>query len=113
MAVVQDTIHDETGEDVTIYIEVADQSASTVNPYSDTRGPQELVHESFKKTTDLIHVFAKGVANAIHKIPTDVKPKEYEVQFSVKIDAKLGAMIAQSSTEAQIQVTLKWGEKDA
>jgi hypothetical protein len=110
MPVVKDIIKNDTGEDVTIYIEVADQSVEPIDSWGETRGTiTDQVQDAFQRATTLIHTCAEQIAQSIHSIPAKVNPQEFEVQFAVKFDTRLGAVIAQASSEAQIQVTLRWG----
>ncbi len=112
MAVVQNIIKDEAGHDVAIYIEVDEKSLATHDPYSETRGASEQAREAFQKATELIRTCAENIASSIHSVPEKIRPKEFEVQFAIKIDTQVGALIAKSSTEAQLQVTLRWGGKE-
>ncbi len=112
MSIVQDTIQNDAGEDITIYIEVDTQP---VDHWNDTRGiadQAQNAQDAFKKATTLIHTCAEQIAQSIHTIPAKIKPHEFEAQFSIKFNAEWGAVIAKTSAEAQIQVTLKWCEKD-
>jgi hypothetical protein len=52
------------------------------------------------------------VSTSVRNIPPELQPKEFEVQFAVKIDGKAEAFIAESTAGVQLQVTLKWGEKE-
>jgi hypothetical protein len=115
VALIEDTVQDENQHPVGIRIEVADYALDKDDDGRRTRGgPQVVVQASnaFKGALQLIHTCAMQVSTTIHHIPTELRPKEFEVQFAVKIDGKAGAFIAESSAGAQLQVTLKWGEKE-
>lgn len=111
MAVIENTVKGDSGQDITIYIEVDEHSVAR-DPYRNTRGVSEGVKAAFESSMELIHTSAEKIAETVHTIPEKVRPRGFEVQFAIKIDAELGAVIAKSSTEAQLQVTLRWGEKD-
>lgn len=110
MAIVQDIIQNEDGENVTIFIEVAD---TTTSGWNNTRTLTGQAEDSFRKANVLIRDCAVNIARTVRDIQTKTQPKEIEVQFAVKIDTTIGVMVAQASTEAQLQVTLRWGEKDS
>lgn len=39
-------------------------------------------------------------------------PEEVEVEFGIKLDAELGALIAKTSVEAHMVVTLRWASRN-
>ncbi len=43
----------------------------------------------------------------------DVVKNDAGEDVTISIDTEVGAMIAKASTEAQLQVTLKWEQKDS
>jgi hypothetical protein len=109
MAVIEDTVTDESGQTVPIYIEIEERGN---DPYSDTRGVPQHVEEAFKSSMTLIRTCAEHIASTVHGVPEKFRPHAVEVQLAIKVDAQLGAVIARSSTEAQFQVTLRWGGKE-
>jgi hypothetical protein len=111
MSFVQDTIQNEAGEDITINIEVAD--TPDAGSWSETRSLTANTQDAFNKANALIRDCALNIAQTVQDIQAQAKPQEIEVQFAVKIDSTVGVMIAQSSMGAQLQVTLRWTEKDA
>lgn len=115
MPVMKDTIKSATGEDLAIYIEVDDVVVEDNSPWGNTRGiidHFQQAQEAFQKATTLIHTCAENIAQSIQSIPPAIKPQEFEAQFSVKLSAEWGAVLAKSGIEGQIQVTLKWSERD-
>jgi hypothetical protein len=52
----------------------------------------------------------KGVSVLVSKAVASLheKPAETVVEFGINVKAEIGAMVASSSTEAQIKVSLKW-----
>ncbi len=115
MAIIDDTIIDESGQPVVVRIEVAETSIETYGYDRQTRGGSQVVDrakDAFKESLQLIHTCTTQISTTLHKIPPELRPKEYEVQFAIKIDGKVGAFIAESTAGAQLQVTLRWGEKE-
>lgn len=112
MAILKDTVTNEAGQQVTVYIEV-DEAKVPHSPYGETRGPGfqgKDVKDALEKAMELVRTCAEQVAGTVQKIPEKMRPAGCEVLFAIKFDTEVGAMIAKVSTEAQLQVTLKWGE---
>lgn len=113
MAIIEDTVTDGTGQPVLVRIEVADTSAEDSAYGRKTR--ESVVgraKNTFKEAMQLVHTCTTQIATTIQNVPQEQRPKEFEVQFAVKIDGKVGACIAESTVGAQLQVTLRWGEKE-
>lgn len=110
MTIVREAITNDDGQVVDIYIEVDDKSVSPGGG-RDTRGGLDQIghaQAAFTKAMDLIHTCAEHVAETVGKIKEEARPHGFEIQLSIKIDAEVGAIIAKSRSEAQIQVTLRW-----
>jgi hypothetical protein len=115
VAIIEDTVTDEAGQPIVVRIEVADHSLEVPGYDRQTRGGPPVVaraSDAFKGALQLIHTCATQISTTIHNVPKELKPEEFEVQFSVKIDGKVGAFIAESTAGAQLQVTMKWAEKE-
>ncbi|SRR5579883_2385610 len=126
MAILEDTVTDEKGRPTIVRIEVAETSGRLYTETEETSGGHRVYErqtrgsapvvdrakDAFKDSLQLIQTCATQISATLHTIPPHLKPKEYEVQFSVKIDGKVGAFIAESTAGAQLQVTLKWGESE-
>ncbi len=117
MAIMRDMVKNEDGQEVPIYIEVDAQEAS-YDVYEDTGSDDELrgprlpdAHDAFQKAMELIHICAEQVAHTVQKIPEKSRPAACEVQLSVKLSGGI-AVLVNTSSEAQLQVTLKWGKQD-
>ncbi len=118
MAIMRDMVKNEDGQEVPIYIEV-DAQEVTYDAYEDTDADDELrgprlpdARDAFKKAMELIHVCAEQVAHTVQKIPEQARPSACEVQLSVKLSGGV-AVLVHTSSEAQLQVTLKWGKQDS
>jgi hypothetical protein len=114
MAILKDVLKNEHGDDITVYIEVDDEKIAAptrgANPSHSARTIlPSLVQDAFTQAMDLIKTCSTQVSSTVQAIPVDVRPKQFEVQFAVKIDAEFGAILTKASGEAQLQVTLIWG----
>ncbi|GCE31105.1 hypothetical protein KDA_65890 [Dictyobacter alpinus] len=114
MTIIKDTLTNTDGQEIAMYIEVDNvrQAPATrsADPYGNTRGVPQQAQDLFTKAMGLIQLCAEQVSTSVANITEKARPHSFEVQFSVKIDAEVGAVLAKSSSEAQLQVTLMWGE---
>ena len=118
MPVIRDTVKNDAGQNVDILIEVDENALDeeeVITPgrydYGGTRGPFDRAPDAFKKALDLVHTCAEQLSDVVQKMPKAKRPSGFEVQFAVKIDSEMNALIAKATTGAQLQITLKW-EKD-
>ncbi len=121
MPVIRDVLKNENGEEVSVYIEVDEQALPIVgegapgaglrNPYPDVRGIPQQIGTAFTSAMELVRTCAEQTARTLQSMAPEMRPRACEIQFGVKVDAELGAFIGKTSTEAQLQVTLKWGEE--
>jgi len=115
MPIIKDTLSNSDGDTVTIYIEV-DTPQIPNRYYDDVRGDGTKVIEAakdvFNQGMSLIRTCAQQVNTSMQKIDQTVRPTEFEVQFAVKLDSEVGAILAKVSTESQLQVTLRWLKKE-
>ena len=110
MAVIKDE-YSADGKDFSIFIEVDDESLRE-SPYEGMRGGKEKI---INYTKDLLgdgllltrHCAARVVEN-LKQMEIALCPDEFEVQFSIKLDSSVGAIITQSTLGAQLQVKMKW-----
>lgn len=103
---------------VPIKIEVAggpDDAMAGVYGDEAVRGVAEkvvkLARPLFAEAIDLVRACADQVADKLEEMPADKRPDEMELQFAVRLDAKLGASIVGTEGGAQLQVSLKWNTK--
>ncbi|HEU5227889.1 MAG TPA: CU044_2847 family protein [Ktedonobacteraceae bacterium] len=117
MAIMRDIVKDDNGNEVPIYIEFDAEGAvydlyEGLLPGEQLRGPGiPDAKEAFQKAMGLIHTCAVQVAQTIQGIPEKVRPAACEVQLSVKLSTGIAALV-NASSEAQLQVTLKWGKQE-
>jgi hypothetical protein len=117
MAIMKDTVKTDDGQEVPIYIEFDAEEAihdlyEGIDTEDELRGPGlPNAQDAFKKAMDLIHACAEQIAHTIQKIPEKTRPAACEVQLSVKLSAGVAALV-NTSSEAQLQVTLKWGKQE-
>lgn len=81
-------------------------------PVAVGRGEEVAVEarESFEEAISGIGPIAEGILAQTTGLGTT--PKEVEVSFGIKLSGKLGAILASTAAEAQIEVTLTWKSGD-
>ena len=72
----------------------------------------KLARPLFAEAVDLVKACAVEVWEKLDDLPDEKRPDQIELQFAVKLDAKVGASIAEAATGAQLQVCLRWNHKD-
>ncbi|MFZ3167104.1 MAG: CU044_2847 family protein [Candidatus Methanoperedens sp.] len=75
-------------------------------------GTEDILEKSSKaldSSMNTIHNMAMRVNSMIEVLA--VKPDQVEVEFGLKFDAEMGAMIAKAGMEASINVKLTWEHK--
>jgi NTP-dependent ternary system trypsin peptidase co-occuring protein len=68
----------------------------------------EKVENAFQEGLGLIDEVASAVYHRLAMLAETVKPKEVSVEFGVKFGGEAGVVLAKASTEASLQVTIKW-----
>ena len=96
-------------QEITIAIEV-DKTSSASGPYQDLRDGAGLqkARDLFGDGLELAKNCATRVVDGLKDMGGATKPDEFQLKFSIKLDTEVGAIIAKSSTEAQLQVTMTW-----
>ena len=114
MAIIKD-IYTVDGNEIFILIEVDDGSLQE-SPYEGLRGGKEKVLNFTKDLLgdglELTRNCAARVVESLKKMDRDISPDEFEVQFSIKLDSAVGAVITQTTVGAQLQVNMKWIKKE-
>lgn len=103
-----------SGEEITIAIEV-DKLSAAPGPYQDLRdGSKSLtaVRDLFDDGMTLARNCAVRVVDGINNMGQAVRPDQFELQLAIKLDTEVGAIIAKSSTGAQLQVKMTWKRKE-
>ena len=96
--------------EIDILIEV-DEEAEILEyaSYGTTRGGETKgVSRVFKEGMALIRSCAEQVASTVRQVSEAARPEEVEIKFGVKLTGQVGAMIAKTGTEGNMEVTLKW-----
>src|SRR5947209_7531628 len=111
MPVIESTVTNNDGTIATIYIEVdKPEVISSANAFADTRDGQQVVSDVFNKGMDLIRTCAEQIVTTVKKVDQMARPAEFEVQLAIKLDSQVGAILAKTGAEAQLQVRIKWAK---
>jgi hypothetical protein len=70
----------------------------------------EAVKDAYDQTLSTIRGYANGVIDTIQSLET--LPSAASVDFSIKVDAEVGAMIAKSRDEGQFKISLSWKQDE-
>jgi predicted peroxiredoxin len=112
MPILKNTI---TGEDVTIYIEVDESQVASKSPYGDMRGDskikkgQSFAREALDAGVELVRTCATKFVDGVKDLNEATRPDKMEVEFAINFHGELGAILAKSSADAQLKVTMTWG----
>ncbi|RKZ93494.1 MAG: hypothetical protein DRR19_00960 [Candidatus Parabeggiatoa sp. nov. 1] len=113
MPILKNTIRD---KDVIIYIEVDEsQVAPPKSPYGDMRGDskiekgQSFAREALDAGVELIRTCATKFVTGVKELNEATRPDKMEVEFAINFHGELGAILAKSSADAQLKVTMTWG----
>ena len=101
-------------EESFVYVEVDEKLPVSSNKKRDKAliGLKDEVVQQAEQTLEKALSSIKPVANAIIKKVQDLnQPADaVEVKFGIKMNGKLGAVIASGSTEVNYEITLKWNK---
>lgn len=96
-----------------IRIEVEDTSKPAAG-FTRHTSPSDLssdaVKDAYDQTLNVIKSCANGIIDTIQNL--SAPPSAAAVEFSVKIDAEVGAMIAKARDEGQFKVSLSWKQSE-
>ncbi|GAA0458637.1 MULTISPECIES: CU044_2847 family protein [Streptomyces] len=77
-----------------------------------TRGPAsrvlDIARDVYQDGLDLARTCAEQAREQLDRLSDAARPDEIELQLAIKLDASLGAVLASSGAEAQLQVTFRW-----
>lgn len=79
------------------------------DPLGLTNNPVEMAKQSAEALTDAMHAIegmASRTLDTIHRL--DRPPDELELEFGIKMDAKLGAIVSSDCRDAALHVKLTW-----
>ena len=86
----------------TIYVEVSEEGLQHT-------GPRDTVEKVQQRLDDAIERVVTMGRRSIEKARSSVEPpQEVQVELGLKLTAKTGFVVAESTGEAQFKVTLKW-----
>lgn len=119
MAVLK-TIEQQDGRDVTILLEVDDAVADSLptvygGDHLGERLDQVLTsaHGAFANGLEMVRLCATQIVQHITSLDNAIRPDEFQVQFAVKFDSEVGAIVAKATAGAQLQVSLTWKRDEA
>jgi hypothetical protein len=94
----------ETADGGHIVVEMADDSSGI------QRASRASIIEAGRKFGEVLREAEGAAADALEAFRSDrLKPDEIEIEFGIKLNAEVGALIAKTSTEGQLLVKLVWG----
>lgn len=91
----------------TVLIEVEDQKPTTRN-FGASEKDIEKSEKQFNQSIDVLKNVSSSVISKLNETKDNLKPDEIEVKVGLKFSAELGAIIAKSSMEGNLEVTIKW-----
>jgi acetamidase/formamidase len=98
-----------------IKIEVTDTSKHSAGFTRESNSPTDVSGDAsadaFVQALQTIQSCATGVIETLQKLET-MPPNAAAFDFSVKVDAEVGAMIAKSRDEGQFKVSLSWKQPE-
>lgn len=97
----------------TVFVEVEDRSVLEDMSALDRKEVKRRLQSAFADVTSLIRSLAKGLVREIRELEQEVGPKEFTIEFGVKLDTEVGAVLASSKTGASLMVKLKWEEPES
>lgn len=66
--------------------------------------------ESFESALDRVKHAAMAVREKLQDVTTP--PDEVVVEFAIKLAAEIGVVVASSSAEANLKLTMRWGKSE-
>jgi len=107
------------GEKVVINVEM-DEPSRAKGVYEGVRDGSQVgnkvivaARDVFGDSMQLARSCATRVVHDMKEVSSVERPDEFEVQFAIKLDSEVGAIIAKMGAEAQLQVTMTWKQQAA
>ncbi|GLY83319.1 CU044_2847 family protein [Actinoallomurus iriomotensis] len=71
--------------------------------------PGEIVHDVNAKFEEALRAFRDSAASALAIFRDDaLRPDDVEIEFGLKLNAEVGAVLAKAAAEGSLVVKLKW-----
>lgn len=116
--IIKDT-EEVNGQSMEILIEVEKAPEIEDDYYTDTRDLRERAREAiaavdgvFGEGLRLAQRCAVRARDSLATMAESVQPDEFDIQFAIKLDSEVGAVIASTTTGGHIQVSMKWKKHD-
>lgn len=116
--IIKDT-EEVNGQSMEILIEVEKAPEIEDDYYADTRDLRERAREAiaavdgvFGEGLRLAQRCAVRARDSLATMAESVQPDEFDIQFAIKLDSEVGAVIASATTGGHIQVSMKWKKPD-
>ncbi len=88
-----------------VLIEIGDTGS-----YQGKMGVIDELREKFSEIMTLIEQTAKSAHSGYMNIPPEIRPKELELSFGLKVNSEAGLVFSKVGGEGSFQVTLRWAE---
>lgn len=102
-------IETQAADGSTIRIEVQDTSKPTTGftrQTTPTNVSGDSAQETYAQVLQTIQGCANGVINTLQNLES--LPSTASIDFAIKVDAEVGAMVARSREDGQFRVSLSW-----
>ncbi len=76
--------------------------------YRGELGVVDDLKEKFSEIMQLVELTAKSAHAGYMKIPEDIRPRELELAFGIKLNSEAGLVFSKVGGEGSFQVTLRW-----
>lgn len=98
------------GDDHVVAVEVrpADRGTAPAGRLHD--GVVDMTHKQFGELFEAIQPAVAAIAQKLRDLPA--APKEYTVEFGLKISANANAFIAATAAEGNFQISMTWRTRD-
>lgn len=94
------------GDDGKILIEVREATSGVGFGAQPTEKARDKTRDAFNHALNTIQLAASSVLETLNTLPE--KPDTAKIDFAIKFDSEARAMIAHSSNDAQLRVSLSW-----
>lgn len=91
-----------------ILIEVEGNKRPGTRDFSNTDAAIEKSAKKFSDSLEVLKNVSTAVIAKLNDVKEDLRPDEVEVKVGLKFTAEAGAIIAKTSVEGNLEVTIKW-----